>query len=134
MVQFILHCGQFPHCGCNRYAMKRKVAGGLPGNFRRVCPILNRATVITEYGMCFMLLAKGRLIRLGLFLHKEILIVVLCRPKNHVSFSAFFNRLTRNTRYSVNLQKSFYTLLKAFSPHSKFLGGDLSGSQSKNQN
>ena len=26
--------------------MKRKVAGGMSGNFRRVCPILNRATVI----------------------------------------------------------------------------------------
>ena len=29
-----------------RYAMKRKVADGLSGNFRGVCPILNRATVI----------------------------------------------------------------------------------------
>lgn len=28
---------------CNRYAMKRKVAGGMSGNFRGVCPILNRA-------------------------------------------------------------------------------------------
>ena len=132
MVQFILHCGQFPHCGCNRYAMKRKVAGGLPGNFRRVCPILNRATVIlnTVCALCFLRRAGFK----TAFWHKEILIVVLCRPKNHVSFSAFFNRLTRNTRYSVDLQKSFYTLLKAFSPHSKFIGGDLSGSQSKNQN
>ncbi len=24
---------------CNRYALKRKVAGGMPGNFRGVCPI-----------------------------------------------------------------------------------------------
>ena len=24
---------------CNRYAMKRKVAGGMSGNFRGVCPI-----------------------------------------------------------------------------------------------
>lgn len=31
---------------CNRYAMKRKVAGGMSGNFRGVCPILNRATEI----------------------------------------------------------------------------------------
>ncbi len=30
--------------------MKLKVAGGLPGNFSRVCPILNRATAIyTRY-------------------------------------------------------------------------------------
>lgn len=28
---------------CNRYAMKRKVAGGMSGNFRGVCPISNRA-------------------------------------------------------------------------------------------
>jgi len=27
-----------------RYALKRKVAGGMSGNFRGVCPILNRAT------------------------------------------------------------------------------------------
>ncbi len=33
-------------CRLERYAMKRKVAGGMPGNFRGVCPILNRATVI----------------------------------------------------------------------------------------
>ncbi len=31
---------------CNRYAMKQKVAGGMPGNFCGVCPILNRATEI----------------------------------------------------------------------------------------
>ena len=29
-----------------RYAMKRKVADGASGNFRGVCPISNRATVI----------------------------------------------------------------------------------------
>lgn len=34
---------------CNRYAMKRKVAGGMSGNFRGVCPILNRATEILEH-------------------------------------------------------------------------------------
>ena len=28
---------------CNRYALKRKVADGMSGNFRGVCPILNRA-------------------------------------------------------------------------------------------
>ena len=31
---------------CNRYAMKREVADGASGNFRRVCPILNWAAVI----------------------------------------------------------------------------------------
>jgi len=41
MLKYFLH-------DCNRYAMKREVAGGLPGNFRGVCPILNRATVITN--------------------------------------------------------------------------------------
>ena len=30
------------------YAMKRKVAVGMTGNFRGVCPILNRAIVITN--------------------------------------------------------------------------------------
>ena len=35
-------------CKALRYAMKRKVADGMSGNFRGVCPILNRATVITD--------------------------------------------------------------------------------------
>ena len=33
---------------CDRYAMKREVAAFEAGNFRGVCPILNRATTITE--------------------------------------------------------------------------------------
>ena len=31
-----------------RYAMKRKVAAGMAGNFRGVCPILNRAIGIAN--------------------------------------------------------------------------------------
>ena len=33
---------------CRRYALKRKVAGGVPANFRGVCPILNRAIEIAN--------------------------------------------------------------------------------------
>ena len=45
---------------CRRYALKRKVAAGMAGNFRGVCPILNRATEIpTRYVL--MLLAKAGL-------------------------------------------------------------------------
>ena len=40
--------------------MKREVAVGATGNFRRVCPILNRAAVITKHCLCLCLLAKGR--------------------------------------------------------------------------
>ena len=34
--------------GLQRYALKRKVAGGVSGNFRGVCPILNRASGIWD--------------------------------------------------------------------------------------
>ena len=39
---------------CRRYALKRKVAAGMAGNFRGVCPILNRANGIsnTVCGYC----------------------------------------------------------------------------------
>jgi len=33
---------------CRRYALKRKVAAGMAGNFRGVCPILNRANGISN--------------------------------------------------------------------------------------
>jgi len=36
--------------------MKRKVADSWSGNFRGVCPILNRATVNTEHSMCLCFL------------------------------------------------------------------------------
>lgn len=39
-------CGKTQKTPDLRYAMKRKVADGRSGNFRGVCPILNRATVI----------------------------------------------------------------------------------------
>ena len=35
---------------CTRYALKREVAACLAGNFRRVCPISNRATMIEYHG------------------------------------------------------------------------------------
>ena len=41
-----------------RYALKRKVAGGWPGNFRGVCPILNRATgILTRYVLMLLAMA-----------------------------------------------------------------------------
>lgn len=49
-----------------RYALKRKVAGGMPGNFRGVCPILNRAAVIPST-VCVMLLARERRVILRSF-------------------------------------------------------------------
>ena len=33
---------------CNRYAMKRKVAGGMSGNFRGVCPINGRQRILNR--------------------------------------------------------------------------------------
>ena len=45
-----------------RYAMKRKVAGGLSGNFRGVCPILNRATVIPNT-VCAYASCERRIVR-----------------------------------------------------------------------
>ena len=46
-------------CVTARYAMKLKVAGGMPGNFSRVCPILNRATVIANTVCAFDSLRAG---------------------------------------------------------------------------
>jgi len=39
-----------------RYALKRKVADGMSGNFRGVCPILNRANEImnTVCALCIL--------------------------------------------------------------------------------
>lgn len=34
-----VECGEY-RTDCRRYARKRKVAGGVPGNFRGVCPFL----------------------------------------------------------------------------------------------
>ena len=69
-----------------RYALKRKVAGGLPGNFRGVCPILNRATeILTQYVL--MLLAKGRFLLLA-FACTILVFIVSSESVNR--FSVFF--------------------------------------------
>ena len=44
-----------------RYALKREVAHFECGNSRGVCPILNRATVISQAEVSTMLLANGAL-------------------------------------------------------------------------
>ncbi len=55
MLQSCAYCGIIIYVMCavcvqtaKRYALKRKVAGGVPGNFRGVCPILNRAIGIVN--------------------------------------------------------------------------------------
>ena len=55
--------------------MKRKVAGGVPGNFRGVCPISNRATGIpTRYVLVLLAMAGVTL------LWRECVRLCVCFP------------------------------------------------------
>lgn len=48
-----------------RYARKRKVAAGMAGNFRGVCPILNRAKRDKGHSMCKTLTAQLASVLIG---------------------------------------------------------------------
>ena len=62
MLKYNLHDCTMYHYDTKRYAMKRKVADGASGNFRGVCPILNRATVIPNT-VCAYASCERRIIR-----------------------------------------------------------------------
>jgi hypothetical protein len=76
-----------------RYALKREVADGASGNFRRVCPILNRATVITKHCVCLYFLRRAVSAAFGMSKN-----VSYCPGAKKLS--AFFMKLARNTRLS----------------------------------
>lgn len=50
----LLYYGTLPKCGV-KHAMMREVADPESGNFRGVCPILNRAKRDNGHSLCFVL-------------------------------------------------------------------------------
>ena len=80
---------------CRRYALKRKVAAGMAGNFRGVCPILNRANGIsnTVCGYC------SRSLRMrGLC---SFCAHIMLRPLGKHQFFEFFYQMKHETHGNV---------------------------------
>ena len=81
---------------CKRYARKRKVAAGLAGNFRGVCPILNRAN-----GIMNTVRVKHQA-----QLAYALTMLTLClnmseRCSGNIDFSSFFNTVKHETHGNV---------------------------------
>ena len=114
---------------CTRYAMKREVAVLVTGNFRRVCPILNRATTNTDVTVRAVFLRDTKSASVTMTQHG---VSVLFPDKRRViyerMFIRFFHEDTRNTRNSVQF------LIVALKAHRNFKEAMVSGSQRKNQN
>ena len=114
---------------CTRYAMKREVAGLVTGNFRRVCPILNRATTNTDVTVRAVFLRDTKSAPVTM---TQLGVSVLFPDKRRIiyerMFIRFFHEDTRNTRNSVQF------LIVALKAHRNFKEAMLGGSQGKNQN
>lgn len=104
-MQFTMKYGIITYVVCvlciqtaKRYALRRKVAGGMPGNFRGVCPILNRAIGImnTVCGIFAVQLAYAPIMPFCAYL--------LITLGKHKVFRVFLSKRVRNTRKRVMSQ------------------------------
>ena len=80
---------------CRRYALKRKVAAGMAGNFRGVCPILNRAIGISNT-VCGNSSRSLRMRELCSFCAQ-----ILLRPLGKHQFFEFFCQIRHETHGNV---------------------------------
>lgn len=112
----LLYYGTLPNCGV-KHALMREVADLESGNFRGVCPILNRANGIMDTVCGLESAACVCTLKLSLCL--DMLITA-----RKLWFFEFFYKIRHETHGNVDIPKSVPKI---------FQGGEINGSQRKDQ-